>query len=275
MTPAFALITGATSGIGAAFARVLPTRTNLLLTGRNAEALSALRDELSRPGRTVEILAADLAAAEGRQALIALAETLAETLDLDLLISNAAVGPFGPVLDNDPAEEQAAAELNVVATTVLTRALLPGMVERARRHSRRCGVILMSSTTAFQPVPYLATYSASKAFILAYGEALAEEVRGRPVDVLVLCPGATRTGWGERTGFHVERLPGAADPADVAREGLWALGRRTVHVLGWGARTALTPLLLPRRLAAGGLGAVMAMLKRDDGTRRRAARRSA
>lgn len=264
MTPTFALITGASSGIGAAFARVLPARTNLLLTGRNAEALTALQTELSRHDRTVEVIAADLTTTEGRQALIA----KAGTLDLDLLISNAALGPFGPVLDNDPAEELATAELNVVATTVLTRALLPDMVGRARRHSRRCGVILMSSTTAFQPVPYLATYSASKAFILAYGEALAEEVRGQPVDILVLCPGATRTGWGERSGFHVERLPGAADPLDVAREGLWALGRRTVHVLGWGTRTALTPLLLPRRLAAGGLGAVMGMLKRDERLKR-------
>jgi len=261
----FALVTGASSGIGAAFARALPAETNLLLTARNAEALTSARQALSRPGRTVEVLAADLTAEEGRQALIA----KAEALEIDLLINNAGVGAFGEVIANTPEEERATIELNVTTVVVLTRALLPGMIDRAARDDRRAGLLLVSSTTAFQPVPYLATYSASKAFVLAYGEALATELRRRPIDVLVLCPGATRTGFGERSGFEMGRLPGAADPDDVAREGLSALGRRTVHVYGLGTRTVLRPFLWSRHTAAGGLGAVLAVFSRGNRLRRR------
>lgn len=261
----FALVTGASSGIGAAFARRLPAETNLLLTARNAEALTNAQHALSRPGRTVEVLAADLATEEGRQALV----SKAEALGIDLLINNAGVGAFGEVLANTPDEERATIELNVTAVAVLTRALLPGMIDRAARDGRRSGLLLVSSTTAFQPVPYLATYSASKAFVLAYGEALAAELRRKPVDVLVLCPGATRTHFGERAGFQVGSLPGAADADSVAREGLSALGRRTVHVCGLGTRTVLRPFLWSRHAATGGLGAVLSVFDRGQRYRRR------
>ncbi|WP_431855542.1 SDR family NAD(P)-dependent oxidoreductase [Azospirillum sp.] len=254
----FALVTGASSGIGAAFARALPAETNLLLTARNAEALTRAQQALSRPGRTVEVLAADLTTDDGRTALIA----KAETLGIDLLINNAGVGAFGAVIANAPEDERATVELNVTAVTVLTRALLPGMIDRAAAANRRAGLLLVSSTTAFQPVPYLATYSASKAFLLSYGEALATELRGKPVDLLVLCPGATRTDFGRGTGFRVARLPGADDPDRVARAGLDALGRRTVHVMGMAKRTALAPFLWSRHTAAGGLGAVLAVFDR-------------
>ena len=254
----FALVTGASSGIGAAFARALPAETSLLLTARNAEALTQEQHALSRPGRTVEVLSADLTTEEGRQALIA----KAEALGIDLLINNAGVGPFGAVAANAPEDERATVELNVTATVVLTRALLPGMIDRAAAASRRAGLLLVSSTTAFQPVPYLATYSASKSFILSYGESLAVELRRRPIDVLVLCPGATRTRFGARSGFQVSTLPGAADADDVAREGLSALGRRTVHVCGVGKRTVLAPFLWSRHTAAGGLGAVLSAFDR-------------
>ena len=254
----FALVTGASSGIGAAFARALPAETDLLLTARNAEALTQARQALSRPGRTVEVLSADLATDDGRQALIA----KAEVLGIDLLINNAGTGAFGAVVANTPKEERATIDLNVTAVSVLTRALLPGMIDRAAATGRRAGVLLVSSTTAFQPVPYLATYSASKSFILSYGEALATELRRKPIDVLVLCPGATRTNFGEGSGFEVGRLPGADDADDVARAGLSAIGRRTVHVMGVGKRTALAPFLWSRHTAAGGLGAVLSVFDR-------------
>ncbi|WP_448207542.1 SDR family NAD(P)-dependent oxidoreductase [Azospirillum sp. sgz302134] len=256
----FALVTGATSGIGACFARALPVDTNLLLTARNAEALTQRQAELEAPGRRVEVLAADLTTDEGRTALI----QKAETLEIDLLINNAGVGSFGAVIDNTPEFERSTVELNVVATTVLTRALLPGMIDRAARDNRRAGLLLVSSTTAFQPVPFLATYSASKSFVLAYGEALATELRRKPVDVLVLCPGATRTEFGRRAGFALNALPGAADPMDVAREGLQALGRRTVHVHGFGTRNVLRPFLWSRHAASGGLGALLAAFDRGQ-----------
>lgn len=255
-----ALVTGATSGIGACFAQALPADTGLLLTARNAEALTGRQRELEGAGRRVEVLAADLTTDEGRNALIA----KAEALEVDLLVNNAGVGSFGAVVDNTPEFERATVELNVVATTVLTRALLPGMIDRAVRDGRRAGLLLVSSTTAFQPVPFLATYSASKSFILAYGEALATELRRRPVDVLVLCPGATRTDFGRRAGFAVGSLPGAADPMDVAREGLQALGRRTVHVHGFGTRNALRPFLWSRHAASDGLAMVLSVLDRSQ-----------
>ncbi|HYD67283.1 SDR family NAD(P)-dependent oxidoreductase [Azospirillum sp.] len=256
----FALVTGASSGIGEAFARALPADTGLLITARDAGALTRLQEDLSRPGRAVEVLAADLATDDGRAALV----DKARTLEVDLLINNAGVGAFGAVLENPEEAEKQTVELNVTAVAVLTRALLPGMIDRAARDSRRAGLILVSSTTAFQPVPYLATYSATKAFVLSYGEALASELRRKPVDVLVLCPGATRTRFGERSGFAVGSLPGAAEPDDVARDGLAALGRRTVHVSGFGTRQLLRPFLWSRHAATGGLGALLSVLDRGN-----------
>jgi len=216
--------------------------------------------ELDRPGRRIETVAADLSTEEGRTQLL----DKALEYEIDLLINNAGSGRFSRVLDNDPAAELATVELNVVAPTVLTRALLPGMIERARRDHRRCGLILVSSTTAFQPVPFLTTYSATKSFLLAYGEGLHEETRREPLDLLVLCPGATRTEFSERSGFDLGRIPGASDPKDVAREGLRQLGRKTVHVVGVGTRTVLTPFLIPRRIATGGVGALMSVLGRAN-----------
>jgi short-subunit dehydrogenase len=168
MTYGFALITGGTTGIGAAFARLLPQSTNLLLVARNEEKLAERKAELESPSRTVETVAADLSTMDGRSTVI----DKALECEIDLLINNAGAGRLSRVLDNDPEAELATVELNVVAPTVLTRALLPGMIERARRDHRRCGLILVSSTTAFQPIPLLTTYSATKSFVLAYGEGL-------------------------------------------------------------------------------------------------------
>jgi hypothetical protein len=254
----FALVTGATSGIGAAFARVLPETTDLLLTGRNSEQLVTLREELGVGDRRVETLQADLTRAADRQALI----DRAEDLEIDLLVNNAGMGQYGAILDNDPQAEVDTVELNCTAPVALTTALLPGMIERARLDGGRAGVINVSSTFAVQPVPYLATYAASKAFVQSWTEALAEEVRRKPVDVLALAPGTTKTQFGTRSGFGPGNLPFAAEPEDVAREGLKYLGRCTVHVPGPVQRAALTPFFLPRRFATSGLGAVMGVLSR-------------
>ncbi|WP_158046597.1 SDR family NAD(P)-dependent oxidoreductase [Skermanella pratensis] len=256
MSHGFALITGGTTGIGAAFAKLLPESTSLLLVARNEEKLAERRAELERPGRTVETVAADLSTREGRDKVL----DKAAECEIDLLINNAGAGRFARVLDNAPDDELATVELNVVAPTVLTRALLPGMIERARRDRRRCGLILVSSTTAFQPIPLLTTYSATKSFVLAYGEGLREETRRDPLDLLVLCPGATRTEFSERSGFDLGSIPGADDPMKVAREGLENLGHCTVHVVGMGTRAALTPFLIPRRIATTGAGAIMSIL---------------
>lgn len=252
-----ALITGATSGIGAAFAAELPAPTSLLLTGRNRERLQEMRESLARPKREVAIIAADLANAADRERLAARAEEFA----IDLLINNAGTAAFGPALENGPAAERATAEVNAVAVVELASRLLPGMIDRARARRRRAGLINVSSTLAFQPTPFLATYAATKAFVFMYTQALAAELKREPIDVLTLCPGATRTAFGARAGFALGALPGADDPAAVARQALRALGRRPVRITGRGARVLLGPAVTAQHLASGMLGAVLRALR--------------
>ena len=253
-----ALITGASSGIGAALAALLPAPTRLLLSGRDAAALARVRDGLPEPGR-VEIVVADLTRAEDRQRVI----TAGDAAGIDLLVNNAGLGAFGRVVENDPAREAEMAEVNVVAPVVLTRALLPGMLDRARTSGTRAGVIIVSSVVGFGPMPRLATYAATKAFDLHYAEGLAAELARDPVDVLALCPGATRTAFHDRAGLPRESSPFEHTAERVAREALGALGRRTVHVVGGTNRaTALGLRLLPRPLIRAGAAAATARLAR-------------
>ena len=255
-----ALVTGATSGIGAAFARTMPAETDLVLTGRNAEALARMQAELAVGERTVDTVRADLTRAEDRARVI----EQAREHGVDLLINNAGMGQFGAVLDNDPEGEVATTALNCSAPVALAVHLLPEMLDRARVTGERAGLINVSSTLAAQPVPYVATYSASKAFVSSWTEALASELCREPVDVLALHPGATRTSIAERAGLRGQ-VPFAAEPEDVAREGLNALGKRTVHVCGAASRAALAPYFGSRRLASTGLHALMGAAKRFTG----------
>ena len=237
-----ALITGATSGIGEAFARALPPETALLLSGRSEDRLETLRAELAIEGRVVETLAADLSGDKGRASLI----DAAERQGIDLLINNAGLGVYGVLAENTPEREREMVEVNVTAPVVLTRALLPNMIGRSRERGSRAGVIVVASTAAFAPLPFMTTYAATKAFDLHYAEGLAGELAKEPVDVLALCPGATRTAFFERSDMAGRGLPidDAADPAEVARQGLEMLGRKVVHVVG--SRNRLISLLAPR-----------------------------
>ena len=240
-----ALITGASSGIGAAFARALPRSTGLLLTGRDRERLAQLAGELALNARPVRTIAADLSSPEGRRALI----HAAEEQPIDLLINNAGLGWLGPVIDNPPEREAEMAQLNVAAPVELTRALLPGMVRRARAANERCGIIFVASAAAFMPIPLFATYAASKAFLLHYAEALAGELANAPADVLALCPGPTRTRFFERANIDPSVAPSPHEADRVARDGLQALGRRNVHVVGPGTYLATAAArFLPRRV---------------------------
>jgi hypothetical protein len=250
MTYRCALITGASSGIGEAFARVLPKSTSLLLTGRDRARLAHLAAELATADRPVRSIAADLATAEGRQAVIG----FADGQPVDLLINNAGIACLGPVAENPPERESEMAQLNMVAPVEITRAVLPGMLKRAGIESgngKRGGLIFVASAAAFMPIPLFATYAASKAFLLHYAEALAEELSDAPVDVLALCPGATRTRFFERANMASTNLPQMHEPDRVAREGLQALGHRIVHVVGPANYLATTAArFLPRRLVA-------------------------
>ena len=243
-----ALITGATSGIGAAFADALSPETGLLLTGRDAARLDAAAQRHAVGGRTVETLVADLADERSRRSLVA----AAQALPIDLFINNAGLGAFGPCLENDRRTEMEMLAVNVTAVVDLTHSLLPGMIERARKTGGRAGMIVVSSTVGFVPMPMMATYAATKSFELSFGEALAEEMAAAPVDILVLCPGATRTNFFRRARMPDAFLRYAEEPAAVARKGLAALGRRRVLVSRGSAGIALLPVSLPRRIVAAG-----------------------
>lgn len=241
-----ALITGATSGIGAAFSAALPAETGLLLTGRDPERLAEEAALHRRDGRRIETVAADLGTEQGRAAVVA----AARALDVDLLINNAGFGRFGPSLENGRAVELDMVAVNVTAVIDLIHSLLPDMIARARQDGTRAGLIVVSSTIAFVPMPLFALYGATKTFELNYTEALAEELADEPIDVLALCPGATRTNFFKRAGLP-QLMPGHAEDAPaVARKALAALGRRRVLVSNGRMRLALTPVSLPRRLVA-------------------------
>jgi len=225
-----ALITGASSGIGAAFAKILPTSTRLLLAGRNEQRLREVVNEVASAGGGVEritCLSADLATAEGCGALI----ERAQAAEIDLLVCNAGLGSSGKFLESPMAAARATLSVNIVAVTELLHALLPGMIARARTGKRRAGVIIVSSTAAFALAPAgIACYAASKAFVQRLAETLAAECQAEPLDVLALCPTYTRTAFFAQAGLPAP--PDAMEPGDVAREAMAALGRHSVHLCG-------------------------------------------
>jgi uncharacterized protein len=250
-----ALITGASNGIGEAIARALPGTTRLLLTGRDRPRLEALAADLIRGGRQVVIETADLATEAGLGHVIAWARPHAP----DLLVNNAGFGRFGKALDSVEADDsdETMIKLNVLAPVTLSRALVPAMLEQARTERRRAGLIYVASTIAFHPMPYLATYSASKHFLRAYVESIAGELRGEPIDVLALCPGVTRTSFLERAGIPLPAYATMDEPETVARVALATIGRRRVRAVGvQGHLTVGLARLLPRRLMVAALARI-------------------
>jgi uncharacterized protein len=255
-----AVVTGASSGIGTAFAKALP-ETDLLLTGRDAEALEGLAGELrgGDSGREVQVVAADLTLPEDRAGLVEAAEGFAP----DLLVNDAGLGTYGRFLQDPPERQEATVLVNALAPVALARALLPGMLERAVAEGGRCALVNLASTLAFTPVPYGAIYGATKAFVLSFTEALAAELAGQPIDVLAVCPGAVRTDFFRCAGAPGGAAPpGAYDPEQVARRALADLGRRTVAFSDVPSALALQPVAdlrvgLARSLALG-IGAYQA-----------------
>ncbi|MBJ3778845.1 SDR family NAD(P)-dependent oxidoreductase [Acuticoccus mangrovi] len=237
--PQAALVTGATGGIGEAFARALPAETGLVLTGRDAARLAELKAEF---GTRAEIVPADLATAEG----IAAVADAAERFGCDLLVNNAGLGAYGAFLEVDFEEHRRALRVNVEAAMELVHRVVPGMLARAHLADRRAGLINVASSTAFFPVPRLATYAASKAMILAFTESFSAEMSGEPIDILASCPGAVRTEFGHRAGYRGGAIPGAMAPDKVARASLAALGRQKTVVIGPLSAATFTPVALAR-----------------------------
>jgi len=152
-SPRRVLITGATGGLGAAFAAALPPAADLLLVARDEHRLQTAAQKLVTNDRVVETLSADLSSSEEVAAVV----ERAEAFGIDLLINNAGVGTLGRVIDNPVEAERATVAVNVAAVVQLTRGLVPGMLRRAREDGRRAGLITVSSTAAFVPVPTFAT----------------------------------------------------------------------------------------------------------------------
>lgn len=239
--PRCALITGATGGIGEAFARAMPIETDLVLTGRDEAKLSALAGEFGSRARTV---AADLATTDGMGAVV----QAAQEAEVDLVVNNAGVGAVGNFLDVDFERHRLTVRVDVEAVLELTHRMVPEMLRRAEIADRRAGLINVASSTAFVPVPSFATYAAAKAMILSFTEAFAAEMDGKPIDVLASCPGAVKTEFGAKAGYNGGSIPGAMSPEKVARQSMAALGRQTTAVIGPVSAATLAPVALARSM---------------------------
>jgi len=189
------LITGASSGIGRAFAhRIAAAGGDLVLVARRGDILATLAGELSaQHGVRASAIAHDLNRPDAGTDLVA--RLRAEKLQIDALINNAGLGIHGDLATAPLASATTQIGVNVLSLTTLTALLLPPMIERGRG-----AIINVASTAGFQPVPHMAVYSASKAYVLTFTRALWREVRGTGVDVLALCPGATDTAFFDTAG---------------------------------------------------------------------------
>jgi short-subunit dehydrogenase len=223
---AWAVVTGASSGLGREFALALGERGyQVLAVARRRERLRALADEVEGGGGRLDPLVADLSTSAGIDALLA----RAAERQVELLVNNAGVATYGPFASAPADGQRGLVRLNVETIVALTRALLPQMLARGRG-----GVINVASQMAFQPMPYFATYAASKAFVLSFSEALAEELRGTGVAVTAVAPGFVSTEFTEVAGSgEPERHFPHLQPRRVVESALRAHERgRTVSVVG-------------------------------------------
>ena len=223
------LITGASTGIGAAFARKLAARgRNVLLVARSEDKLIALCNELGRlTSIRAQYLALDLRQPDAAAQLFE--ETKKRELEIEMLINNAGFGSMGDFAKLDLDHELEMIQLNVRAVVDLTYRFIGPMRER-----KRGTIINVASTAGFQAVPYMATYAATKAFVLSFSEALAEENRLHGIHVMALCPGVTETNFFEASKIDrppMRTIQTAEEVVDTALRGL--ARQKTVLISGW------------------------------------------
>jgi uncharacterized protein len=223
------LITGSSSGIGAAFARKLAMRgRNVLLVARSEDKLITLCNELGRiSGVRAQYFVLDLTEPDARLELFE--ETKRRGLEIDMLVNNAGFGSMGDFARLDLSNELKMIDLNVTALVELTHSFLVPMRER-----KQGTIINVASTAGFQSVPYMATYAATKAFVLSFSEALWEENRKHGVHVMALCPGVTETNFFEASKMDrppMRTIQTAEEVVDVALRGL--ARRKSSVVSGW------------------------------------------
>lgn len=239
----WAVVTGASSGIGCAYARQLAARgLHLLLVARSEPALQALADELARShGVRAEAAALDLTAPAAAPALAARVDALAPA-GLRLLVNNAGCGQWGR-FDAAPAGRlDEIVRLNCAAVVALTEALLPAL-----RRAAPAALVNVSSQAALQPVPYMAVYAASKAFVHSFGLALHEELAADGIHVQTLVPGPTATDFDHRAGAYASQVSARGRAEDVAAASLAALNRRRALAASVGGlwKQRLAAALLP------------------------------
>lgn len=242
------LITGASMGIGAEIAREFARAGyDLILTARSGKLLDELATELGQGGkRQVHVFTADLANPDGARKLFG--EVTAAGLQVDILINNAGFGLWGHFRETDLAKELAMIQVNIASLTTLTKLFLAPMVER--RSGRICNI---ASTAAFQPGPLMAVYYATKAYVLHFTEALANELQGTGVTATVVCPGPTQSEFVANAELGPSRLfrrslPTAASVAEHVRYAV--MGGKPVHVCGWWNRILVSlHRAVPRRFA--------------------------
>ena len=229
---ATALITGASSGIGLELARVFASRgVHLVLSARSEDKLRTLADELSKAHAIqAEVVICDLSKQGAVQALFdAIAK---KDLAIDYLVNNAGFGVYGMFQETEWAAEAAMLQVNIAALTELTKLFVPHFVKKGSGR-----IMNVASTAAFQPGPMMAVYFASKAYVLSFSEALANELGGSGVTVTALCPGATATGFQSAAGatgsrlFETRTLPTGADVAQYGYRAMMRGKRVAVHGL--------------------------------------------
>ncbi len=253
-----ALVTGASSGIGADLARELARDGHdLILSARRAAPMEKLAAELKGLGANTTIITGDLSKTGGAATLVREIET--RGLSIDVLINNAGLGDNSPFHLEDQTRIGEMLQVNIVALTELTRLILPGMVTRGRGK-----VMLVASTASFQPGPFMAVYCATKAYVLSLGEAINYELRGTGVSLSILCPGGTDTEFATVANstemkLHKNPMMPRMTAAEVARQGYAALKTgRTVLVTGWFNKTgAFLNRITPRSTATAMAGSLL------------------
>jgi short-subunit dehydrogenase len=241
------LVTGASSGIGEAFAHELGRRgSHLILAARSAERLQRISQEIrAESGVAVDTIAVDLSL-EG--AADRLYEQAAAAGPVDAVVNNAGFGYHGPLATAPPERVSGQVTVNVAALTELTRSALPSMLERGNG-----AVLNIASTAGYQPIPLMAVYAATKAYVISFTAALAAEVAGSGVDVLAVCPGSVDTNFYTVTGGSETMFGPLASAEHVVAAALRSLGRRRVVKVGMAnsARATLARAV-PLRIATWG-----------------------
>jgi len=229
---ATALITGASSGIGLELARVFAADgVNVILSARSEDKLLALAKEVSEAHHVkAEVVVSDLSVVGAAQGLYDAVKE--KGLAVDYLVNNAGFGVYGEFKETAWEDEGAMLQLNIVALTHLTKLFVPDFIARGSGR-----ILNVASTASFQPGPLMAAYFASKAYVLSFSEALANELKGTGVTVTALCPGATATGFQDAAGasgsrlFETRTLPTGADVAKYGYKVMMRGKRVAVHGL--------------------------------------------